>query len=379
MGKEESQEKLSLSEDPSKPSPAKGEVVYLYAFDVADEIQMEKINRILAKKPVPFEIQVDRTLPKDIPFYRPLSIDPKRESWKMGGVPVQTALRIYEVGVVSIMISIPFEVKSLSDLLPFHQPRLDHHHPLDKAAHALCVDVVHSLKDYLVRPIPKVGTPEAYTVFCLRDLHGAKNIQSWGQEHQREIAGILSETRPDLLSSQQVEETFRHFLSFDRDDLAVIDWDAALLVNLSGKLDDEIHVLELANLQLEELVLMDKRLDDYLGHAYKKLESKRRLFLMRRKELIRLRRFLVDVAKITDEVSNISKFFGDWYLARLYLAARERFHINTWRESIQNRLTNLDNLYEVLRTESNETRMLVLEVLIVLLFIVDLVALFSRK
>ena len=39
-----------------------------------------------------------------------------------------------------------------------------------------------------------------------------------------------------------------------------------------------------------------------------------------------LRRFRVDVAKLTDEVTHITKFFGDWYLARVYLGARDRFY-----------------------------------------------------
>ena len=73
------------------------------------------------------------------------------------------------------------------------------------------------------------------------------------------------------------------------------------------------------------------------------------------------------------------KYFDTSYLARLYLAARERFHITTWRESIQNRLLNLDSLYEVLRNETNEARMLLLEILIVFLFIVDLMALVWLK
>jgi len=360
--------------------PTKGEVVYLYAFDVADEIRTERIDQILSTKVIPFEVKLNHTLPKGIPFYRPLTICPTRESWKIRGVPARMVLRVYNVGVVSIMVSIPFQVSALRELLPFHQPLLDNQTQLDKAAHDLCVEVFHSLKDYLVKPISKVGIPEAYTIFTFQEIPGLKkNIQPWVQEQRREIAGLLSETDADLLSPQQVEETFRHSLSFDLDDIAIVDWDAALLVDLSSKVDDEIHVLELANLQLEELVLMDKRLDDYLGHAYENLESQRRLLGTRRKELDQLRRFRMDVAKITDEVSNISKFFGDWYLARLYLAARERFHIATWRESIQNRLLNLDNLYEVLRNETNESRMLLLEVLIVLLFILDLIALVWHK
>src|SRR5262249_16770443 len=152
--------------------------------------------------------------------------------------------------------------------------------------------------------------------------------------------------------AQQIDETFRHCISFSRKDITIIDWDAALVMDLSGSPPDVIHVLELANLQLEELVLMDQRVDRYLEAAYHELEKGRTSLLgLPRNELARLRRFRMDVAKITDEVSNISKFFGDWYLARIYMAARDRFHLVTWRESIQQRLLSLDNLYEIFRSE----------------------------
>jgi hypothetical protein len=43
----------------------KGEVVYLYAFDVANEILTAKVQEILSKKPFPFEVQTDCAFPKD--------------------------------------------------------------------------------------------------------------------------------------------------------------------------------------------------------------------------------------------------------------------------------------------------------------------------
>ena len=46
----------------------KGEVVYLYAFDVANEIITPRVQEILSEKPFPFEIRMDRTLPKDVPL-----------------------------------------------------------------------------------------------------------------------------------------------------------------------------------------------------------------------------------------------------------------------------------------------------------------------
>lgn len=358
----------------------KGEVVYLYAFDVADEIRTERISKILSKRALAFGIRWEHSFPKDIPYYRPLTIDLKRTAWKIQSHLVQPVVRVYDVGVVSILVSVPFAVAGLRELAASHQPVLDTNRPLPKAAHELCVEIVENLREFLVRGTDRVDTPEAYTVFCFRDLGGDEPLAEWIRKQRREITGLLEETDPAALSEQQVEQTFRHYLSFSEKDATIIDWDAALVADLAGPADDVIHVLELANLQLEEMVLMDKRLDRFIENAYDDLERKRNPLLgLARRELSKLRRFLMDAAKLTDEVSNISKFFGDFYLARIYLAARERFHLATWRESIQGRLSSLDNLYRVLRAETNEARMLVLELMIVLLFILDLIAVFWLK
>ena len=70
-------------------------------------------------------------------------------------------------------------------------------------------------------------------------------------------------------------------------------------------------------------------------------------------EIKNLRRFRVDDVKITDDDSNISKFFGDWYLARTYPAASDRFHIPAWRESVHNLLNKLDT---IIRSAANPTK-----------------------
>ncbi|MGH7993382.1 MAG: hypothetical protein ACREDQ_07695, partial [Limisphaerales bacterium] len=239
---------------------------------------------------------------------------------------------------------------------------------------------IHSLKDLLIGPQDCL-TPEAYTVFCFTELDGARDVNKWLAEHRREVAGLLTETPVENLSEAQVNEVLRIQRSFENTDLAVIDWDAALVADLTGYVDDVLYALELANLQLEEFRVMDRRLDLYLDRAYDDLEKRRLpIFGAANKTLRHLRRFHVDVAKLTDEVTHITKFFGDWHLARVYLGARDRFYLDQWRASVEQRLAQLDKLYSVVHTEVNEQRMLWLEVIIVIFFALDLlILLWARR
>jgi hypothetical protein len=351
----------------------KGEVIYLYAFDVANEIITRRVQEILSEKPFPFEIRMDRTLPKDMPLYKPLAIEPRLPTAPLYGEPVRLLIRIYDVGVVTVMMRVAFEAGALADLMRFHNPKLEDGLTLDLLATTFCAKVCDSLKDSVVGRSEFPTPPEAYTVFCITDLGGARDANAWLAGQRSEVAGLLTETTAENLSEMQVAEVLRIQRSFEKTDLAVIDWDAALVVDLNGYVDDVLYALELANLQLEEFRVMDQRLDKYLDRAYEDLERRGwALFGVANKTLRHLRRFRVDVAKLTDEVTHITKFFGDWHLARVYLGARDRFYLEQWRASVEQRLVQLDKLYSVAHAEVNEQRMLWLEIIIVIFFALDL-------
>jgi hypothetical protein len=354
----------------------KGEVVYLYAFDVANEIVTNKVQEILGRKPVAFEVRKDRPFPRDVPLYRPLTIEPPPLPGKLHGQPVRGRIRVYEVGVVSIVMRVGFEASSLRDLLSFHNPRLENGQTLDQVSRELCDQVFHNLRNFMIRS-SSPSEPEAYTIFCLTDLGGATDVPRWLTEERRNVAGLLSETDPARLSEAQVAEVLRLNRSFESTDLVVIDWDAALVVDLSGYMDDVVYTLELANLQLEEFRMMDQTLDRYLNSAYDDLARRRFSLLGGDPKVLRvLRRLRVDLTKLADEVTHITKFLGDWHLARIFMAARERFYLDQWRTSVDQRLAQLDRLYSVVHAEINERRMFWLEIIIVIFFAIELVGTF---
>jgi len=113
-------------------------------------------------------------------------------------------------------------------------------------------------------------------------------------------------------------------------------------------------------------------LDDSLDRAYRDLASRQRHRPARLRELREIR---IDLARFSDELSNITKFFGDWHLARIYEVISARFHLADWHRTIDDKLRTLDNLYQLLHHDQTNRWMLMLELTIVLLFIIDLVVL----
>lgn len=360
----------------------KGSVVYLFAFDVANEIHPAKIGTVLGQKPFPYQIRLDAAAPRDIPVYQPLTVRlaPIEAVSNIGPLTLKPQVKIFDVGVLSISYEVAFEKGSLAELVPYHQLKIGNE-TLSALAERLALSAAHDLRDALVKPNYARPVLEAYTAFCLCEIAGP--VPDWISSHRASIAGLLNEEpEPGRLAEQQIEETLEHSLSYTRADYTVIDWDAALVVDTGGYVEDVLYMIELANLQLDEYKLLDDRLDKLFDLAYEDLERRISLWrfaFSREPRLAMIHRTRMDITKMSEEVSNITKFVGDWYLARVYLACKTRFHLGQWEASVDQKLAELDRLYSVANHDTSERRMLILELIVVALFIFEVIAAFTIK
>ncbi len=362
----------------------KGQVVYIYAFDVASEIDLKAAQEGFSKRAEFFKGPADKGVPRDFPFHQPLTLyeRPIERNTTKGKVRIQRDVKVFTIGAISVSFRVDFEVAGLRDLLPYHELALEGK-SLDALAVELCEATITRVEPFAKQlSAAKNKRPEAYTVFSISDLgdpQAASDAQAWLSAHRREVAGLLTEESDfERLSHSEVDETVRHSYSYTVRDLLVVDWNSALIVDEEGTPDDVLYVIEMANLQLNEYRHYDQVLEAALDRAYIDVESYSRkppLFAEPRQVLRSLREVRIDLTKMSEELDNITKFFGDWHLARLYLGCSERFHLNEWQGSLAAKLKTLDGLYKLLMDEMGTRRMLVLEAAIVLLFIVDLIIL----
>jgi hypothetical protein len=274
-------------------------------------------------------------------------------------------------------VRIPFEVDELQDLVSFYELRLGDK-SLDEEIYDLGEKIRTELEPFCIRPASQLGKAEIYTVFCIYDIpivNGSNNrAEDWLLANRRQIGALLSQ-EPDgvRLSEQEIAESTERYLTYYNTDLVVIDWDAALVVSNPDSLDEVLHVVELANVQLLELGAYDRVLDTSLERAYRDLD--RRSVAMRREIRRHLREIRVDLARLSDELLNTTKFFGDWHLARIYQALFGRFHLVDWHNVITVKLKTLAELYQILHQDWINFWMVVLEGTIVLLFVIDVLLL----
>src|SRR3974390_1856107 len=357
-----------------------GEVVYIYAFDVAYDMTRRPVSELLGQPVAQFVVDASKRSPRHLFFFRPqmVRLPPLERIGPRGPVRIERAIKLLPVGAISITIRVPFEVERVEDLVEYHDLKFSNG-SLHQEVRQLAEEVRREVAPYYIRPVANLAEEEAYTVFCidspLLTVDGTPlNAENWLRANRRSVASLLTqEPYIDHLSKQEADESTGRFLSYYEHDLVVVDWDAALILDQRQNFDETLYVMELANLQLAELEAYDRILDDSLERAYRDLPS--RPARGRAAVLRELRELRIDLARFSDELSNITKFFGDWHLARVYEKVSSRFHLSDWHRTVDGKLKTLDDLYQLLKHDQTNRWMMILEATIVLLFVSDLVIL----
>ena len=187
---------------------------------------------------------------------------------------------------------------------------------------------------------------------------------------------LLGETRP--LSDEARRELLPHRFSYYADDLAILSWDNALIVERSNADSDVEYILEFANAQLLELRYFDAVLDAELPKLYDRIERAR----VRRRKVIgagyarlleSMQVLIAEITELVERSENALKVTDDVYLARLYSTALELYRARTWKAGIDRKLTILRETYAMLNAEVQSRRAELLEISIILLIVFEIV------
>jgi hypothetical protein len=367
--------------------PVVGEVIYQRVFDLGGTLNMPKVREILGEMAVVGAVLPSRAVPEYVSFAAPiplnlssLGMDLKTEQ----GASVNLSARLYEVGALGVMLRFPIKAENLLELAGMHNANVNMRGELVRRAQvfAAVIDAikpkVHPAHDE-VFDVPVEA--ESYTAYCLTEVPGG--AQNAFRDERAQIAALLTgEPHPDRLSAMEIEDTLKNWSTYYKDDILVADWDAAFLVEPAAQYEDALYIFEVANMQLLALRKYDLYLDQTLERGYEEFERLSKgppIYTGRTREMVRdLNEVRMDLAKVTDEVANTAKFFGDWYAAKVYLGLAVRLHINDYHKTVEEKLATLNDLYHSVLAEMTTRQNLVLETMIVLLIIFEVAMAFFR-
>lgn len=353
----------------------KGEVHVLYAYDIGLSIDLAVAKQRLTAQTELATIRHKGHAPRYFQFDpAPLRITQEAGAFVLGRFELHAAIEIvlYDFGGVSVAYELPFRgpLEDLVDLSCELSASTALREDSFARVQQLLAIIASSVANAQIAPLT-----EDYLIFLVDTFAPPITPAQLAQEHAQCIARILRAER-DLLSEQEVSEATGTRVTFGLDDVAIVDWNAALVFDRES--EDVRAVLEFANLQLLELRYIDEQLDATLDRAYELIGRRGGLRHLRlpgetRAALRHVARLQVDSAILFERVNNALKLLGDQYLARVYRATSQRYRLNEWNTSLLRKLETIETIYDKVHDQSVGFRMEVLEWIIVFLIALEIV------
>jgi hypothetical protein len=352
-----------MEDQPGLPGIAKGAFRAFFLYDVADSIDLRRLRTVRGEGVARAPLQLRREASSEFIQYPVVPLIVRLPDLEDYGAAVRA--KIFDYGVISIRISVPFtgswaEFAELSrrlrrDARFEDQARAALDEVLTEIAPAL--DQPHSVlvEDYFVLDVDRFDVPVAASRLT-------------GELAAPLAQLLLFEDRP-LVEGEEAE-ALRVAFSFYGDDLAIVQWDAAFVFDRSDGGEAIMDILEFANSQLVELRTYDARLDDELNAIYALRPGRPRR--LRGREASE-RYLLVDILELTDRTSNALKIIGDAYYARFYRAASGRLGLGDWQRQIDAKLRSVSEIYRVFQDQAQYARSEFLEIIVIVLIAVEAV------
>ena len=355
-------------------SVKQGTCYALFAYDIAFAINLDEAERSISSATQRGGIKRQHPAPAHFEYHpAPVRVTQAAEPLPLGmhRSHADVDVVLYDFGAVSVMYSIPL-MGSLSGLCTLSEELYNNERLLADSRQRVeqLLTVIHAA---LVKP-QVADIVEDYVIFHIESFVTPCAPDTLRTVHAPVIARMLRAERQEL-SAQERQDALSRCLSFSPDDVTIIDWHAALVVDRDGA--DVCSVLEFANVELLEMRFLDQLLDEALERSYETVSSRlgRSLWVpgSYRASLHEIAQFHIDSALLFEGVNNALKLLGDQYLARVYRAASERFHLADWDTSILRKLQTLESLYEKMNDQAASHRMEILEWIIILLIALSIV------
>jgi hypothetical protein len=282
----------------------------------------------------------------------------------------QVELVVYDFGAVTVIYRIDLS-RDGSRLLNLSEELYENKQLLAESRHR-----VEDLLKVIEPALTKANISsfvEDYVIFQVEAFAESIDIEDLTTRSAADVAQILRAESGDLSADEIIDATANR-ISFGKDDVTIVDWNAALVVDTEAQ--DVLTVLEFANVELLEMRFLDKRLDDALGLAYDRLSKRSQKWFQFRSDPSDLRdisQWQVDSAILFEGVNNVLKLLGDQYLARLYRLVAQRFHLAEWDVSILRKLQTLESIYQKISDQMVSRRMEVLEWIIIFLIAISII------
>jgi hypothetical protein len=261
-------------------------------------------------------------LPKAAPYFRSLDtevIEVGRATHEVGGTDVQ-------VRELQIDQEVSFFEATwhLDDVLSDRAPDLR-------------AGVAAWLRDHAGVRSVRGNIFEEYVVICVAGDVGSPDEFV---DANPQALGSLIRADPDGVSAAQAATILASRVRHSDADLAVVDWDGAVVIDRHGNFGSDLALLTLGNTQLLQYRMLDHRINQQLAGPRRQLTAGRGPVASRRavREILQTR---LDLLLDYEEVEQLVALIGDWYTADLYRVIIDELYVDEWKTTVRAKLDEL--------------------------------------
>lgn len=355
-----------------------GQIYYYRVFDVGWEIDLLQAQTILGEKSKSLSFKIKRIIRNIVIEQPPLIVSLGQWQEEIGGIPtpIVAVAKIWSFGAISILFILDFQVLALQEL-----KQVSSHLEDDEQLHNKAEEEMQVIFQSIQRAVSHPGVWKQFEDYLLFNLKTDKQNPQTGQAfiEENDLYQLIF-ADPNQVVGQQLKDQLKlQTLQYTDQDLTVIDWNSALVVDQADT-QEISDVIEFALCQLLELRYYDDLLDSKLNSLYRSIKtSPPSIFNTKYRKSVSVSSLLyIEISEIVEKVENSLKVIGDFYYAQIYRLAIAKFRLKDWQNSIDQKLTGLADVSKLFHGEINERRSHFLELIIIILIVIEVIPLVFR-
>jgi len=186
------------------------------------------------------------------------------------------------------------------------------------------------------------GLFEVYIVLLIQDRLGVPN--EFIDANAEDLARFIR-SQSETLDESVIQDIFSSRIRYSKDDLTMVDWEAALIFAPGGDFQSDVELLKIGNYQLLRYRMLSQSVDDILHVINADFKRGRRSPWSPAQGTLReiVNHRLELMLDFEHNEQNLL-LIGDWYTAKLYHLISDEFYLKHWIEAVQAKLDNLENI-----------------------------------
>lgn len=353
----------------------KGSVLVYRIFDIAEELNMgraeTKLKDLRGTEYFKVPKFIDRGL---IVKSRPLVFGVGEVDVQLdcGKFRMETLGKLREYGVLSLVYQIKLDPGTTWEQLLALAADLEEGSEVDLVAQRQAREISDQIKDSLKGPTTW-STFEDYVIYFLEEFE--EGVDGRNLLERADVPALMLAEDDSPLSKFSRESILENVYQYGEKDLAVVEWNSALVVEPNG-IRDVPDILEFALTHLLEMRFYDDLLDKRMTALYDDIERSKGYLI--RAPFAQIYQDAssryIEFSEFTERVENSLKVVGDFYLATVYRAATRRFRLTDWQQNITRKMNLLAQVSSLLQGEVNMRRSHLMEVTIIVLIAFEILS-----